>query len=85
MTCLIFVLFNLVFVGIDVPRQTIQIISEDDSSDRRLQSVTLYNTLSPPLAPSSAATIVQYTHGPDGQYFIPGTEKTPKKFYIYML
>jgi hypothetical protein len=61
-----------VLVPADVPRQTIQIISEDDSNDRRLQSVTLFNTLSPPLAPSSGATIVQYTQGPDGQYFIPG-------------
>jgi len=55
-------------------RQTLQIISEDDSSDQRLQSMALYNTLSSPLAPSSGATIVQYTQGPDGQYFIPGTE-----------
>jgi len=54
-------------------RQTFQIVSEDDSSDRRLQTVTLCNTLaSSSAAQSSGPTIVQYTQGPDGQYFIPG-------------
>ena len=62
----------LCYFVVAMQRQTLQIISEDDSSDRRLQSVALYNTLSSPHVPSSGATIVQYTQGHDGQYFIPG-------------
>jgi hypothetical protein len=48
---------------------TYQIVSQDDSADDGLQSLTIKNLSNN--VPTSGATIVQYTQGPDGQLFIP--------------
>lgn len=55
------------FTG-SVGETTLQLLSQEEVEEHGLQTVTMSND-----GTAGGTTIVQYTHGPDGQIFIPGT------------
>jgi hypothetical protein len=57
---------HMYFTG-SVGETTLQLLSQEEVEEHGLQTVTMSND-----GTAGGTTIVQYTHGPDGQIFIPG-------------
>ena len=57
----------VVVVTVRLQQQSFQIL-DDKRSEQQLQTVTLCNTLSSTTGP----TVLHYTAGSNGQYYIPG-------------